>query len=440
MTKELLAGAGGTRITPPTGHPMGGYGARDHGAEGVHDHLHAHALFLDDGTTRAVIIASDLIGMRFEQVARVRELVHRATGVPAANVFLAFSHTHGGPLMYTDFREMEEAEATFIDALCHLMAGTALQAATAAGPVRWGTGRQPLRVGVNRRERQPDGTTRIGVNPEGPVAPWVDSVWFERLDGTPLVVLWQHAAHGTCLVSDNYLFTADWMGVAMRRIEGQRRGETALFLNGCAGNINPHPRGSYELAGVHGTRAGEAVLKTVPEAGEMRRGGRLRCAQHAFELPLEPMPSQQECERELAEWEPAFLELEGEVHRNWRVCRHYFAARERLQAHRSNSVASGLPLQIQALALDDVALVGLPGEIFVETGTAIAEASPFALTLPVGYANGAIGYVPTSEEVPHGGYEVLDARARHQGRMLADDADRALAAGALRALELAAEG
>ena len=57
----------------------------------------------------------------------------------------------------------------------------------------------------------------------------------------------------------------------------------------------------------------------------------------------------------------------------------------------------------------------------------------------MGYANGAIGYVPTSEEVPHGGYEVLDARARHQGRMLADDADRALAAGALRALELAAE-
>ena len=83
MTKQLLAGAGGARITPPTGHPMGGYGARDHGAEGVHDHLNSHTLFLDDGTTRAVIIASDLIGMRFEHVARVRELVNRATGVPA---------------------------------------------------------------------------------------------------------------------------------------------------------------------------------------------------------------------------------------------------------------------------------------------------------------------------------------------------------------------
>ena len=101
-------------------------------------------------------------------------------------------------------------------------------------------------------------------------------------------------------------------------------------------------------------------------------------------------------------------------------------------------MATGLPLDLQVVALDDVALIGLPGEIFVETGLAIAEASPFSLTLPVGYANGSIGYVPTSEEVPYGGYEVLDARACHQGRFLRDDADRVLTAGALRALELAA--
>ena len=110
---DLLAGAGGARITPPIGCPMGGYGARDHGAEGVHDHLNTHALFLDDGSTQAVIIANDLLGMRAEQVARVRELVHAATGVPAAHVFLAFSHTHGGPQMYSDFSALEEQ-------VCHL--------------------------------------------------------------------------------------------------------------------------------------------------------------------------------------------------------------------------------------------------------------------------------------------------------------------------------
>lgn len=435
---DLLAGAGGARITPPVGHPMGGYGVRDHGAEGVHDHLNTHTLFLDDGATQAVIIASDLLGMRADQVARVRALVQAATGVPAAHVFLAFSHTHGGSLMYSDFSPLGEQVSTYIDAVSYYMAGAALQAVTSAEPVRWGTGRHPLQVGVNRRERQADGTTRIGVNPDGAVAPWVDTVWFEREAGGPLAVLYQHAAHGTCLVGDNYLFTADWIGHAMQLIESQRSGETALFLNGCAGNINPHPRGTFALAKQHGTRAGEAVLQTALDRGELRRGGRLRCAQHAFELPLAPMPSPPECERELARWEPAFRQLKGEYHRNWQVCRHYVAAKERFDACQSGAVATGLPIELQVVALDDVALVGLPGEIFVETGLAIAEASPFALTLPVGYANGAIGYVPTSEEVPYGGYEVLDARATHQGRFLRDDADRALTAGALKVLEMAA--
>ena len=436
---DLLAGTGGARITPPIGCPMGGYGARDHGAEGVHDHLNTHALFLDDGSTQAVIIANDLLGMRAEQIARVRELVHEATGVPAGHVFLAFSHTHGGPLMYSNFSPLEEQVATYIDAVSHYMAGAALQAATSAVPVRWGTGRHPLQVGVNRRERQADGTTRIGVNPDGAVAPWVDAVWFEREEGGgPLSVIYQHAAHGTCLVGDNYQFTADWMGYAIRLIEAQLPSVTALFVNGCAGNINPHPRGTFDLAKRHGTKAGTAVLQTVLERDDLRRGGRLHCAQHAFELPLQPMPSQQECERELAQWEPAFRELKGEHHRNWNVCNRYFTAKARFEAHQSGSVATGLPLELQVVALDDVALIGLPGEIFVETGLAIAEASPFALTLPVGYANGAIGYVPTSEEVPYGGYEVLDARARHQGRFLRDDADRVLIDGAVRALELAA--
>ena len=143
------------------------------------------------------------------------------------------------------------------------------------------------------------------------------------------------------------------------------------------------------LASRHGTRAGDAVLQTVLDRDDLRRGGRLRCAQHAFELPLQPMPSPQECERELAQWEPAFRRTQGRVPPELGglppLLYRKGAASRRVE---SGSVATGLPLELQVVALDDVALIGLPGEIFVETGLAIAEASPFSLTLPVGYANG----------------------------------------------------
>ena len=440
MAKQLMAGAGGATITPPMGFRMGGYGARDHGAEGRHDQLNSHVLFLDDGSTQVVVISSDILGLRAPQVTRVRELVEAATGVPGSNVFLACTHTHGGPLMYSDFGELGAEHEAYLETLYHFMAGAALQAATAAIPVRYGHARREVRLGANRREHQPDGTTKIGVDLEAPVAPWTDVVCFDRLEGGgTLALLYQHAVHGTCLGGDNYLFTADIMGYAMRLIEDQLSGSTALFLNGCAGNINPHPRGTFALAERHGTRLGAAVLQAVTEIAEFREEGRLSCVQHAFELPLEDPPTLDEAERELAEIEPEYRQLEGAHHKSWTVSRRYFAARARAQAARNGEASSGGPaVEVQVIALDDIALVSLPGEIFVETGFAICEASPFAVTLPVGYANGSIGYVPTMEEIPFGGYEVNEARARYQGRCIREDADRVLTKGAVEALVAAA--
>jgi len=62
-----------------------------------------------------------------------------------------------------------------------------------------------------------------------------------------------------------------------------------------------------------------------------------------------------------------------------------------------------------ALACGGFAMVGLPGEVFVELGMQIRSRSPFPVTLVVGYANGDIGYVPTRSAYPEGGYEVEHA-------------------------------
>ena len=87
-----------------------------------------------------------------------------------------------------------------------------------------------------------------------------------------------------------------------------------------------------------------------------------------------------------------------------------------------------LEVEVQVIALsDDVAILSLPGEIFVELGLAIKKQSPFKHTFIAELANGSMGYVPNREAYPQGNYEVVSARgAPGSGEKLVETALRLL--------------
>jgi hypothetical protein len=71
-----------------------------------------------------------------------------------------------------------------------------------------------------------------------------------------------------------------------------------------------------------------------------------------------------------------------------------------------------LPAEVQVIALgDQIAWVGLPGEIFTELGSAIKQASPFPLTIVAELAHGPVTYIPNSAAFAQGNYEVVSSRA-----------------------------
>jgi hypothetical protein len=80
-----------------------------------------------------------------------------------------------------------------------------------------------------------------------------------------------------------------------------------------------------------------------------------------------------------------------------------------VKAHRvlrlHNSTQDHIPVQISAIAVGEVALVGLPGELFVELALDIKARSPFAYTFVSELCNDVIGYVPTRKAYDEGGYE-----------------------------------
>jgi len=87
-----------------------------------------------------------------------------------------------------------------------------------------------------------------------------------------------------------------------------------------------------------------------------------------------------------------------------------------------------LPMTVQVFRMgEDLAIVGLPGEVFVDLGLAIKQASPFARTLVIELAHDAPGYVPTRKAFAEGSYETVNSRIQPGGgEMLVDAAVRLL--------------
>ena len=95
----MRAGVAKICITPPVGTWQGGYGARTHPCVGIHDDLYARAIVFEGGDRqedRAAIVGVDVSGLQYEVADDARRRAEAMTGIPARNIALCTSHTHGG--------------------------------------------------------------------------------------------------------------------------------------------------------------------------------------------------------------------------------------------------------------------------------------------------------------------------------------------------------
>lgn len=420
---EVLVGAAEAVITPPVGTPMDGYSARQGVATAVHDDLHARALVLDDGRSRLAIVSCDLIGVDRRLVALVRELVQTSTGIPGTHVMVAATHTHSGPGGLR--RDMDEA---LVDVTARQIAGAVRVADTSKQPA-------VLKVGhgvvdsVSQNRRHPDWPiqTRLTVlladSPE-PMAP-------------PVAALINFACHATVMNFDNLLISADYPGYAVRTVQKVLPDLPCLFLNGACGNVNPvwvrqrfpEPERVGSIVGAeaakvvqelrplgHGQRGDNIRWSELTEkpatAGVLLPDVRLAAASRQVELPFRPLLADREYEARLADLSTRLESLPEDAppeerHRLMQEVTRYRT--ERMVAARTSAAGGGrayLRPEVQAFSLGPgAAILGLPGEFFVETGRAIEEAAGLPHLILSGYANHYVGYVVPPEAYEQGGYE-----------------------------------
>ena len=399
---QLLAGAARARTTPYVGARRAGFASRDHGAEGIHDDLHARAVVLRAGETGVGLVGCDLVGLSDESVARIRERVEAEAGIPASHVMVGCTHTHSGPQIASthwpgvDLELMHVTERT--------IAGALVAASRSMAEASLGVGKGTSHIGINRRERQPDGSFRLGKNPEGPIDEEVGVLRIDGPEGRPLAICVTHSCHAVVLGPHNYHISADYPGQAMALLEAVYPGCVCPYLQGTCGNVNSVPvGGTFEDARRLGTLLGSEAVQ-VAEDIETKSDVSLAVRQLVADVPLTELPPVEEVRERI---EQRTRELpEDRRESDWRLRR----AREILAEHENPQPRTTEPLELQGLRLGDALLVTTPGETFVEIGLAIKAASPLPNTFVLGYANGYSGYFPTAAAFAEGGYEPECAR------------------------------
>jgi hypothetical protein len=404
---------------------MPGY-FRDRKATGVLDPLRAKVLFLAGGDESVALVACDLIGMGAPFVRRIRDKVKALAKAPPRHVWVHCTHTHTGGMLPRSGDFTSDADAIYpgfyagtpdekwaaevVERVARAVAAAARDAAVET-KLTLHAGAEST-VAHYRRYVMKGGAVRTNpgrgnpnvVRPAGEIDPRLHVLRFA--DRRVLAVI--YGLHPDCVGGTRY--SADYphhLTEVLRHALGASW--RVVFLNACCGNINhidvkdakqkSGPEESKRIGEKLALAALEALKKGTPLEGLLRA----RSREVACKLRRPDPADVREAERllKLAKaggkggfgfnelYAPAALVL----------------ARTKDREHKA---------EIAALRLGSFGLAFMPGEIFVELGREVEEASPLKPTRTVGLTNGSMGYIPTRRGYAEGGYEAGYRSARYE--------------------------
>ena len=436
---QLTAGLAVADITPPIGYRMSGYFS-ERLSTGTSNPLCAKAVVLRQGEASAAMVFCDIIGLSLDVSSRARRWAAKRTGIPASNILIAATHSHTGPLYFGALRKYFHDKAVaehgsdpcekvnYAGQLVEKLAGVIVEADMAAKPVRLSSGSAEQQgLSFNRRFHMKNGTVRFNpgvLNPDivraaGPIDPEVGMVFLHEADGDndAVAALVNFTLHLDTVGGTKY--AADYpyyIEQSLREKYGDKF--VLLFGTGTCGDINHidvTKKDRLKTEYIGGTlaktvKAKTASLRTIAEPSLSVRSG-------IVEAPL------QQFGPEKVAWARENIKKVGTRELSFlKQVEAYKILATEMRGSRT------IPLEVQVFRLSrDVAVVGLPGEVFVDLGLAIKRASPNSTTLVIELCQDAPGYIPTKKAFAEGSYETVNSRiAPGGGEMMAEAAIRLL--------------
>ena len=432
-------GVAETDITPPIGFPMAGY-YHERLAEGASDPLKAKAIVFRGSQAEAAIVVCDLIGIATDLSQAVRKRASEKTGIPASNIVISATHSHTAPdymkELYLNLggQRQDPLRAAYIDKLIKGPVEAIVKAQAAAKPVvlEAGFAEQKSPVSFNRRFVMRDGSVRTWmsldnpevVRPAGPIDPQIGLLSIKDEAGKSLGILSNFALHldtvGGVKWSADYPF---FIEQTLRK--GASSEVISIFGTGCCGDINhvDPRRPERNKADFIGNSLGDSIQKQLPQLQRLERTG-LVVKSQTVRLPLQDatkdevaasiqvlQAAQRKEKVEFLDHVTAYKKLMLDQFRHREP---YAKTAEHITWGLSRSLAGvgeTLPVEVTVITLgSDVAIVCLPGEVFVELGLAIKQGSPFRTTLVLELSNCVETiYIPTRAAYAGGSYEVTNS-------------------------------
>ncbi len=395
-------------ITPNLGcHLVGHF--EDRVAEHIHDPLFVKALAIADGEREIGLICLDLIDVPKWVIAEAKAQIAERTGVPGDMVLISCTHTHTGPAASEALGTPAEPE--YAKSLPTKIADAWVMAHNHKVPAEIARASGDCREEVhNRRWLMKDGTVRMNPgyqNPDairnaGPTDPQLGLlIARDPVTKKPLALYANLALHyvgnGKSLwVSADYF---GYFAAAMQRIAGSEF--LVTLANGTQGNINNCNFKQPARTSRHPYQQCERVANVV--AAEAWKSWNLLRDEDfktsgtvGANLIMIPFKARTPTAEQLADAKRIQSNPES-------------VSKSELTYARELILLQDLPSEydvpVHVLRVNDLGIVGLHGEVFVEIGLDIKSRSPFLQTMVVGLANGSTGYIATDKALDEGSYE-----------------------------------
>ena len=398
--KEFQAGFGKTDISPEVGVSLGSYGNEaTRLVKGVWTPLEAVTIALTDAEDNTlVLVVTDLSWGHLTYANEIRTEVYNKYKIPKENVIVGGTHNHSAPKAGYESNPlnveyMQNWKKNVISAIDKAMADRK--------PATMEVGRTETEDMVfTRRYLCDDGlymgggpakynTTKssVIVDHETEADEEIQMLRFVREDAKDILITqWQsHACNINWDRNQDYHYMAsgEWPQVIRSTLESELDVH-CMYMQGAAGNLACMTR--LEDENLYNA-------ESDPNAGTIGYNDFQAIGEKVASYVIEAYQK-----------EDGFKKVESGL-----IQTNQYKMPATLRSGKVASVETDKP-ELNTVAIGDVSLVTLPSELFDSSAKEVKDATPFEMTLIMGYTCGTWGYEAPGWAIEHGCYEVENGR------------------------------